>query len=498
MLILKNIAKSFDEKEVLKDVSLSIGKGEVVALVGYNGQGKTTLFEILAGDLEADSGTIQKNVEIGYLPQQFDAGDATVGEFLISRVGAREPHEIRRVFAKLTFSVHLDKKVHDLSGGQKTKLYLAALLLTNPAPGILLLDEPTNNLDLEGIFFLEKFISDFGGSVFITSHDRAFLDETVDRVIELENGKVKNFGGNYTFYKNQKDTQKKIEERDYRRNKAEIKKLEQGIQSRREDAQQSGAVDNTPRDNDKFAAGFFAGKSSKIDQVVQSLETKLARVEELEKPEERLSYAFSFSGQTFETKFMISAEHITHSFEGAPVLKDVNFSLTGNRHVWISGANGSGKTTLITILARKLKPDSGSVTYGSGVSVGYYSQEIIALDDTRTALEILTDEGASETQAFRYVLTLHLTDEDMKKPINTLSRGQVTKIEFVKLLMKKYALLILDEPTNHLETDTREEIEAALKEFNGAIIVASHDRYFLEAIGIDTTYKMVDGTLINE
>ena len=498
MLILKNIAKSFDEHEVLKDVSLSINKGEVVALVGYNGQGKTTLFEILAGDLEADSGTIQKDVEIGYLPQQFDAGDATVEEFLSARVGPREPYEIRKVFAKLTFRVGLDKKVKDLSGGQKTKLYLAALLLTNPAPGILLLDEPTNNLDLDGIFFLEKFISEFNGSVFITSHDRAFLDETVDRIIELENGVTKNFGGNYTFYKEQKDIQKKIEERDFRRNRAEIKKLEEGIQARREDAAQSGVTDNTPRDNDKFAAGFFAGRASKMDQVVQSLEVKLSRVEELEKPDERLSYEFSFSGQTFETKFMISAEKVTHNFNGVPVLKGVEFSLTGNKHIWISGQNGSGKTTLIKILARKLKPDRGVVTYGSGVSVGYYSQEIIALDDTRNALEIITDEGASETQAFKSVLALHLTPEDMKKPINTLSRGQVTKIEFVKLLMKKYALLILDEPTNHLETDTREEIEEALKEFNGAIIVASHDRYFLEAIRIDTTYKMVDGVLVKE
>ena len=249
------------------------------------------------------------------------------------------------------------------------------------------------------------------------------------------------------------------------------------------------------RDNDKYAPYFFSQRSIKIDRQAKAVESRLGHLDELEKPKESISFPFGFEGQVHSDKFILGARGILKSYNGKAVLNKVSFIISGNQHVWLSGANGSGKTTLLNILAGKLEPDEGDVELGNGVKVGYFSQEASQLDIEKTGIEELRLTGTLETDCFKYAMNLHLDPEDLRKQISQLSRGQIAKLEFIKLLIEKNHILILDEPTNHLEVETREEIEEALKDYQGAILVVSHDRYFLEELGLSKGYELKAGKL---
>ncbi len=495
MLDVRKVSKSFIDKQVLEDVSFNLDN-EVVALVGDNGAGKTTLFKIILGELTPDSGSISKNNEsIGYLPQQTDFGALTVNQFLHSLVGnEKQGYEMERVLHQLNLA-HIDRhqQASSLSGGEKTKLYLASLLLAEPEPTLLLLDEPTNNLDLDGIYWLEEFISRYKGSILLTSHDRAFLDEVVDRIIELEKGQVKIYGGNYSFYREQKLEREKAYLKKYKENVAEIERLERLIVEKKEKAKQLSK--DKGRDNDKYARYFFSQKSAKFDRTAKAFESRLKRIKRMEKPLDRRTYPFTFQGEVHSDKFILGVKNLSKRYRDKQVLNDISFSVTGNNHVWLSGKNGSGKSTILNIIVGKDNPNSGSVEIGHGVKVGYFSQELLPPSNSKTVIEELKELGANETDCYRFAIFLHLTKEDIIKHVTALSRGQRTKLEFIKLLMAQNHVLILDEPTNHLEIDTREQIEEALQYYDGAILVVSHDRYFLEKIGIDAEIRLTDGEI---
>jgi macrolide transport system ATP-binding/permease protein len=487
MLSLQNVSKTYGDKLILDTIDLTIAGNEVVSLIGDNGSGKTTLMRILVGDLKPDSGSMQRdNLHIGYLPQEPNFGDATIHDYLESKLPEEnQAYRINQSLEQVGLS-SIDQLLPatDLSGGQKTKLGLAALLLTNP--GVLLLDEPTNNLDIEGLDWLKWFIASFKGSVLIISHDRAFLDEVVDRIIELKDGKLKNYGGNYSFYAAVKLAEKQAELARYEQNQEEIKRLEKAIADRKERAQQIAKDTKLRRDNDRYAVHFFAQRASKkINRNANALESRLDQFERIDSPHERKVYPKQFLGETHEHKLVIAGQHIIKSFDNKTVLADISLEIVGSEHVWLAGPNGSGKSTLLSILAKESEPDMGEVKWGAGVRVGYFSQDLSGINLQDTGLAALLKTEAKQEDCFKQAKSLGLRPQELQKPIRELSRGQIVKLAFAKLLLEQNHLLILDEPTNHLEIATREEIETALTEYRGAILVASHDRYFLESIGID-------------
>lgn len=486
MLILKDVSKSYDDKQILNKISFTLGKNEIVGLVGENGVGKSTLLKLITGETNLDEGNIYtQDDSIGYLPQDPDFKEQTVEEFLISKLRNEEDqYKIDIALEKVELEPDINTQLcKTLSGGQKTKLYLAALLLADPKTTILLLDEPTNNLDIKALEWLEDFIINFNGSVLLTSHDRHFLDRTVDKIIEIEDADLHVYGGGYTAYRENKLKEKEAYLKKYEENTLEIKRLEKTIIEKRERVQQLTKQDR--RDNDKFAANFFRERvTKKVSQSKSNTEAQLERLQRIEKPDKRKNYIFGFDGEVSTGKLLVSAVDINKKFDSKSILKDISFEVRGNERIWLSGTNGSGKTTLLNIISGNMESDSGIINWGKDVKFGYFSQSSSHLDLENNGITELLSTGATPTECYQSASYIHITEEDLNKPMKDLSRGQVTKIAFIKLLLGNNHLLILDEPTNHLEIETREEIENALKDYKGGILVSSHDRYFLEEIDI--------------
>lgn len=490
MISVKNLSFSYGSSPVLNKVTFAVGKGQKVGLVGSNGAGKTTLFKLIAGFLKPEKG----NIEVGnltYLPQHFNFKELSVGQFLNQSLASpSESYKISKVLNELGLAdINQDQKAESLSGGQKTRLFLASMLISEDQIELLLFDEPTNNLDLEGLNWLENFINNFKGTVLLTSHDRYFLDRTVDKILELKDEKVSVYGGNYSFYKEQKLIKQKSAAEKYQKNVDEIKRLERLIIEKREKVK--SLLHSKGTDNDKFAKGFFRNRgSAKASNAKKAIDSRIKQLEKVEKPQQRTGYKINFSGQVPSGKTIIKIESLNKNFGPKQVLKDMFFVLTGSEHLWLVGQNGSGKSTLLKVVAGQLKPDSGTVEIATGVKIGYFSQEHSGLNLQKTGIQELLETGLTETECFWQAAKLHLSAESLHKPISELSRGQIAKLEFIKLLLERSQLLVLDEPTNHLEIETREEIEEALKDYKGAIIVASHDRYFLEEIRVDRVLAM--------
>ncbi|MFS8158920.1 MAG: ribosomal protection-like ABC-F family protein [Candidatus Roizmanbacteria bacterium] len=495
MLTLKDISKTYQDRIILNTISFSLNDNETVGLVGLNGSGKTTLLKIIKGDVLPDTGTVDHaNGKIGYLPQHFQISDETVEQFLKKYADAQEEYKIRTVLTRVQLDdILLSQKVKTLSGGQKTKLHLGVLLLQGPT--ILLLDEPTNNLDLDGLLWLEQFVKGFKGSILLTSHDRSFLDSVTSRVIELDGGEARSYGGNYTFYKGQKEIEKQTATQSYRENIRKSTALERAIDQQK-NRHENLSISKKLDDNDKMQSDFLKEKSTqKTAQSKKALETRLRRVGHTEKPEEYIHYPFDFKGDVHSSRCVLEAKNISMRYGKKVVIKDASCIVLGQERIWISGKNGSGKSTLLKILVGKVLSDEGSVEIGSLINVGYFSQEFDGQENEKSVLQELESYGASITDSYKYARFMNLKEDALKSKISNLSRGQQTKVEFIKLLMGDFQVLVLDEPTNHLEVSTREMIEEALMQYKGAIIVASHDRYFLERIGIDREYGMEDGTL---
>lgn len=487
MLSINDLHFSYQDKKLLNGVSFSVGKMEKVGLVGVNGIGKSTIFKLIVGQLKPEKGAIDKG-SVSYLPQHFEFNDLTVGQFLNQKED--QSYKVDKALDQLGLAgIDKNQKADSLSGGEKTRIYLASILNSEDLPGLLLLDEPTNNLDLEGLDWLEDFIRNFKGSVLLTSHDRYFLDRSVDKILELQDGQIKIYGGNYSFYREQKLIEQKSQLEKYHKNVEEVKRLERLILEKREKIR--SLVHSQGSDNDKFAKGFFRNRGiNKASAARKGIESRLDQLQRLDKPQQRVGYKVGFVGQTAKGKTILQVEDLAQSFSGKDVFKGVTFIVTGNEHLWVAGKNGFGKSTLLKIISGDLKADLGSVHLGSEVKSGFFSQEHSNLNLDKTGIEELLTTEVPETDCFWHAAKLHLLAADLRKPIKELSRGQIAKLEFVKLLLGNNQLLILDEPTNHLEIETREEIEEALKQYQGAIVVSSHDRYFLDSIGIDQVLNL--------
>jgi macrolide transport system ATP-binding/permease protein len=478
MFSLQHIHKVYNGKVILEDVSLSVNSGGVIALIGENGAGKTTLLKIITGDVTPDSGHVSLHGEaIAYVPQEAKLGLTIEDSFNKATEAWRIDYALAQV--GLEHKTH-KSAVSNLSGGQKTRLAFASILAHDPEPTMLLLDEPTNNLDAAGLEWLEQFIKSFYGGILLVSHDREFINRVATKVIEVNKGKLHQYGGNYDFYKQQKGIEFQTAQELYEKTQEEKRRLEKAMAAQSEKSQHTHKHIKR-NDNDKYQRDFFRNRVTvKYGQQAKALAGRLEKIDEVERPDSSKGYKVSLSGEVPSGKLILRLESINKSY-ATDVLSGVDLEIRGNERVHVTGGNGNGKTTLLKIAAALLKPDDGEVEVGAGISVGYFSQDIDGLEHHKTALENLQIAEAKATTLYREARSMGLTKDDLEKPVSELSRGQQAKLGFAKLLLDSHQILILDEPTNHLDILTREQIEAALQHYDGAILFASHDTYFADS-----------------
>lgn len=512
MLSCNNVTKSFGVETILEDISFSISEGDKVGIVGVNGTGKTTLFKIITGIYGYDSGEIytSKDCRMGYLEQNTNFhSDKTIYEEVLkvfsdliaseielrdmehkiaelSKLEGSPTSELKKLmddYGKkyerfeenhgysyksevigtlrgLGFSKDdLEKQIDVLSGGEKTRVLLAKLLLGKPS--LLLLDEPTNHLDAEAVEWLEGFLRAYEGTVMIISHDRYFLDQSVNRIFEMSNKHLTAFNGNYTEYQKQAKIQKEIELKRYENQQHEIKKQEESIERLKS-----------------------YGREKHIKRA-RSKEKMLNKVEKLEKPQEyRKKAKFKFHSAPQSGNDVLRVENLEKSFDERVLFKGVNFDIYRGEKVALIGPNGIGKSTLFKILMSEETQNDGNFKIGQNVIPAYFHQEQKTLNLKNTIIDEIWNSNPSLTQTeIRSLLGAFLfSDEDVFKEINLLSGGERARIAILKLILSKSNLLLLDEPTNHLDIDSKEVLEEALLEYDGTIFTISHDRYFLNTV----------------
>lgn len=503
ILSCQNIDKSFGEEVILRDVSFHIEEREKAALIGSNGAGKTTLLRIIMGEISADSGIVvtSRDKTIGYLAQYQDIhGHHTIYEELLTtkqhildmenRMRSVEKEmktasgttleTLMNTYTRLTHEFELEngyaykselvgilkglgfseddfsRQIETLSGGQKTRVALGKLLISKP--DILLLDEPTNHLDMDSISWLETFLLNYPGAVFIVSHDRYFLDKVVTKVIEIEAGEVCTYNGNYSAYAVKKAQIRDARYKAYLNQQREIKHQEAVIAKLK---------------------SFNREKSIKR---AESREKMLDKIQRIEKPIEindqmRL---------TLEPRFVsgndvLTVEDLSKEFPGQKLFSNISFDIKRGERVALIGNNGTGKTTLLKILNGILPADTGKFILGSKVQIGYYDQEHHVLHMEKTIFEEISDTypTLTETEIRNMLAAFLFTGDDVFKLISSLSGGEKGRVSLAKLMLSEANFLILDEPTNHLDISSKEILEEALNSYTGTVLYVSHDRYFI-------------------
>lgn len=452
MIQLDNVTKYYGERLIFRDVSFRIFDGEKVGIVGKNGAGKSTLVKIMTGAENFDSGTVGglRAEDIGFVEQtpHFTA-TTLLDEMLIK--GA-EKFQARKVLFGLGFSeLELEKNPNHFSGGESAKISLAKALLNEPR--ILILDEPTNHLDIYAIDFLEDFVKNYRGTVIAVTHDRHFLQNCVEKILDMENNRATLYAGNYEKFVRLKSERHAAELKAYEKQQEEIAKLEDFV--RRNKVRASTAKRARSRQN------------------------ILDRMERLEKPPVAETAAIKLGDAAESANRVLILENI--SFKR--VIENFSAELFKGEKVGLIGRNGVGKSTLLKIIVGELKADSGEIKIGNRVKVGYLSQGHEELNENLTPLQELNYEfGLTEERARSELARLNLFAQVVEKPIRDLSGGEKTRVALTKLILTGANFLILDEPTNHLDLPAREAIEAALNDFDGTILIVTHDRYLLDKV----------------
>ena len=520
ILACHGINKSFGEEVIVADGSFHIEDNEKAALVGPNGAGKSTLLKIIVGKLPSDGGDVilTKGKSLGYLAQHQEmmSGNSIYeevrlakadiiamekqirtielelkhlsGDALDSRLetynrlmaaferanGYAYESEITGVLKGLGFmESDFKKPVDTLSGGQKTRVSLGKLLLTRP--DILLLDEPTNHLDLNSIAWLETYLLNYPGAVLIVSHDRYFLNRVVTKVLEIEQGKLMTYLGNYSEYAQKKEQIRDAQLKEYLNQQQAIKHQEAVIEKLR---------------------SFNREKSIRR---AESREKMLEKMKPVEKPvEANTEIHLTLEPSCTSGNDVLSVEHLSKSFPSQPLFSDVSFEIKRGEHVAIIGDNGTGKTTLLKILNQVIPADNGTFTLGTNVNVGYYDQEHHVLHMEKSIFDEISDDYPTLTNTeIRNVLAAFLfTGDDVFKRIGDLSGGERGRVSLAKLMLSEANFLILDEPTNHLDIVSKEILERALNDYTGTVLYVSHDRYFINQTAT-RILDLVNRTFVN-
>lgn len=502
LLNINKLNKSFGVTPIVQDVSFNIQEGEKVALVGVNGAGKSTIFKMITGELTPDSGdiTLSKDATLGYLAQTQDyTSNDTIYDILLEAFAdiiriSDEMLELEHTFSSLD-EITLNKSLkkydtlveelrakngfeyksrikgvlnglgftedeynrtfNSLSGGEKTRLLLGRLLLSNP--DLLLLDEPTNHLDINSIEWLEDYIKTYKNSVLIISHDRFFLDNTVTKIVELENTSAKTYYGNFTDYSVQKEIDREIEMSHYLNQQKEIQKQQEVIRTLK---------------------SYNREKSVKR---ARSREKLLSKMQIIDKPDNLpATLNFEITPSIKSGNDVLFVEDLTKGFDDY-LFRNISFNVYREDKIALIGDNGVGKTTLIKMIMGDLQQDEGSIKLGTNVNIGYYDQEYSTLSTHKTIFEEIQDANPKLTNTeIRNVLAsfVFIGDEVYKK-IETLSGGEKGRVALAKIMLSKANFLILDEPTNHLDMFSKEILENAINTYTGTVLYISHDRYFI-------------------
>lgn len=479
MISLRNIRKEIPEGVLLDDISFTLGNKEKVAILGQNGCGKSTLLKVLVFEEDVDGGAIHiENERVAYLPQLFSFPDTTLKEFGLQQVGG-DPSAFYKI-EKYWYQFGLtsdwyDVPVNALSSGQQIKVKLSSLLLDDPS--VLILDEPTNHLDIEGIAWMETYVQSFDGIVLMVSHDRSFLDATVDTIFEIDEKRLHVFPGNYTDYLKQKGQW--VEERDktYKRQEKKREQMEQLIENAR-----------------KIKGGKSRGKAVKAAK--KRMEREVLS-NEVAKYERKVLQDVDFSGETHTGKLMLRIDHVHHAFDGQYILHDINLEIRGNERVWLYGPNGTGKSTMLNIVTGIFDPTHGSSVIGVSVRWGYFRQNQEHFNFSQRVGEyILAQTGLIDFQQYALLEKLLFPKAYQSKRIGSLSPGERARLAFGVFSQQPLDFLILDEPTNHLDIWTKEVIESSLRDYEGALLLVSHDRFFVEKVGIERILSLEEKTIV--
>ena len=503
ILSCQSICKSFGEKVILQDASFHIEEREKAALIGNNGAGKTTLLRIIMEEISADSGqvVIAKDKKIGYLAQYQDIhGHHTIYEELMTTkqyildmedkirsleqemkyVAGDKLESLMISYTRLTHQFELEngyaykseivgvlkglgfeeedygKQIENLSGGQKTRVALGKLLISKP--DILLLDEPTNHLDMESIAWLETYLLNYPGAVFIVSHDRYFLDKVVTKIVEIEAAQMRMYEGNYSAYALKKAQLRDAQYKAYLNQQREIKHQEAVITKLR---------------------SFNREKSIKR---AESRVKMLDKIQRIEKPIEiDNQMRISLEPRFISGNDVLTVEGLSKAFPGQTLFTDINFEIKRGERVALIGNNGTGKTTILKILNGIVAADTGRFALGSKVQIGYYDQEHHVLHMEKTIFQEISDTypTLTETEIRNMLAAFLFTGDDVFKLISSLSGGERGRVSLAKLMLSEANFLILDEPTNHLDIASKEILEEALNSYTGTVLYVSHDRYFI-------------------
>lgn len=517
MLSINHLDIRYGDKHLFKDLSIQVHDGRRIGLLGVNGAGKSTLLKIMAGVDECDDGVVSraKYFTVAYLPQEssalvsgqtlYEEAESAFAELLELQKEADRIHEdlasedpqsekfvqmlerqgeiqhrlegsgiytmrarIEKILLGLGFHQDdMDRPASSFSGGWVMRLMLAKMLLA--APSLLLLDEPTNHLDLTSLTWVEDFLRSYDGAMVIISHDRTFLDKVTTTTWELSLGRLSVYKGNYSYYEKEKVERKAIEKAAYDNQQAQIKQSMQFIQR-------------------------FRAKSTKAKQV-QSRVKQLEKMELLELGESDRQIRFSFPPAPASGRDVLTVEHLCKGFDGKVVFKDVNFQFQRGDKVAVVGVNGAGKSTLVKIISGEIPTDSGEVKLGHNVQLSYFGQhQAQELSPSLTALETLSlSVKDMPITRIRSLLGAFLfRGEEVDKKVSVLSGGEKSRLALARMIASPANCMLLDEPTNHLDITSQEVLQEAMSQYDGFILVVSHNRYFLDSF-VNKVVEVKDG-----
>lgn len=484
LLSCREVKKEFGEINIFNNISFDIAVGERIGLVGLNGSGKTTLANIIAGSLENDGGSLcwhKSSVNIGYLKQEsayvenlFDITNIKDYLYTSSTLGLRRICEWD------------DQKLKNLSGGERTKLSLSQIWSLNP--DFLILDEPTNHLDYQGVKWLVKELKKYKGTVLIISHDRYFLDESVTRIIEIENKALQNYNGNYSSYREEKKRRYENQLNEYILQEEKKKRISEQINALRDwsaKAHRDAPAKAAASGNKMGGKEFLRAKAKKMDTQIKSRIKRLEKIkiEGIERPKQETKISFRLKPATLRGNRIIEASNIDKAFNDKVLFKDSSFYIKKGEKVAIFGENGCGKTTLLKILMGIEEVDKGEIFLSTSAKLGYLSQDIAHLDLKKKVLDCFHITSREEKGRLQTLLfNMGFSENMLTHAIGTLSLGELTRLRIVELITNECDLLILDEPLNHLDIHSREKLEEVLENYNGTIILVSHDKYMMDRI----------------